>query len=119
MTAVAALAGPVAADSPARSRETAARVGRVGTVPGMPPVTNSRNLYSETRAGKLSAAVRGALPRVYVPNRQANTVSVIDPTSMTLVETFAVGLNPQHIVPSYDLETLWVTNNAEGQTTAA
>jgi DNA-binding beta-propeller fold protein YncE len=27
-----------------------------------------------------------------------------------------VGINPQHIVPSHDLKTLWVTNNAEGRT---
>jgi DNA-binding beta-propeller fold protein YncE len=27
-----------------------------------------------------------------------------------------VGINPQHVVPSYDLKTLWVTNNAEGRT---
>jgi DNA-binding beta-propeller fold protein YncE len=26
-----------------------------------------------------------------------------------------VGVNPQHVVPSYDLRTLWVTNNAEGR----
>ena len=25
-------------------------------------------------------------------------------------------MNPQHIVPSWDLKTLWVTNNAEGRT---
>ncbi len=33
---------------------------------------------------------------------------------MQVVDTFAVGLNPQHVVPSWDLKTLWVTNNAEG-----
>ena len=27
-----------------------------------------------------------------------------------------MGLNPQHVVPSWDLTTLWVTNNAEGTT---
>jgi YVTN family beta-propeller protein len=27
-----------------------------------------------------------------------------------------VGRNPQHVVPSWDLTTLWVTNNAEGRT---
>jgi DNA-binding beta-propeller fold protein YncE len=26
-----------------------------------------------------------------------------------------VGINPQHVVPSWDLKTLWVTNNAEGR----
>jgi hypothetical protein len=51
----------------------------VETVPGMPSVPDPSNLYSETRADKLSPVVAGALPRVYVPNRQGNDVTVIDP----------------------------------------
>ena len=81
----------------------------------MPPVVDPTNLYSETQAGNLSAAVTGALPRVYVPNRQSNDVYVIDPATLTVVDRFRVGVNPQHIVPSWDLKTLWVTNNAEGR----
>jgi YVTN family beta-propeller protein len=88
----------------------------ITTVPGMPPVADPTNLYSETVAGKLSPAVQGALPRVYVPNRRANTVSVIDPETLQVVDTFKVGRNPQHVVPSWDLKTLWVANNAEGRT---
>jgi len=82
----------------------------------MPAVADPRNLYSETGAGMLSPAVAGALPRVYVPNRTSNTVTAIDPARMKVVGQFRVGANPQHIVPSYDLKTLWVTNNAEGRT---
>ncbi len=85
------------------------------TVPGMPPVMDPSNLYSETRADKLSPAVAGALPRVYVPNRRGNDVTVIDPATMKVVDRFPVGLHPQHVVPSWDLRTLWVTNNAEGR----
>jgi YVTN family beta-propeller protein len=88
----------------------------VSTVPGMPPVVDRNNLYSETVAGRLSPAVAGALERVYVPNRAANTVSVIDPATLKVVDTFKVGINPQHVVPSWDLQTLWVANNAEGRT---
>jgi YVTN family beta-propeller protein len=33
-----------------------------------------------------------------------------------VVDRFRVGQHPQHVVPSYDLTTLWVTNNAEGRT---
>jgi len=87
----------------------------VETVPGMPSVPDPSNLYSETRADKLSPAVAGALPRIYVPNRQGNDVTVIDPATMKVVDRFAVGINPQHVVPSWDLKTLWVTNNAEGR----
>lgn len=85
-------------------------------VPGMPPIVDPANLYSETTSDRLSPNVAGALPRVYVPNRRANTVSVIDPATLQVIETFKVGRNPQHVVPSWDLRTLWVANNAEGRT---
>jgi YVTN family beta-propeller protein len=88
----------------------------VNVVPGMPAVTDPANLYSEAAAGKLSAATGGALARVYVPNLRSNDVYVIDPATRKVVDRFKVGTNPQHIVPSWDLQTLWVTNNAEGTT---
>jgi YVTN family beta-propeller protein len=88
----------------------------VETIPGMPPVPDPSNLYSEIRPDKLSPAVANALPRIYVPNRQGNDVSVIDPATMKVIDRFPVGVNPQHVVPSWDLKTLWVTNNAEGRT---
>ena len=88
----------------------------VETIPGMPPVVDPSNLYSETRAGKLHPAVAGALSRIYVPNLQSNDVYVIDPATRKVVDRFRVGMNPQHVVPSHDLRTLWVTNNAEGRT---
>ncbi len=94
---------------------TDAPASPIVTVPGMPGVADRDNLYSETASGHLSAAVVGALPRVYVPNRSANTVSVIDPETLRVIDTFKVGVNPQHIVPSWDLKTLWVANNAEGR----
>lgn len=86
------------------------------TVPGMPPVVDPTNLYSETGADHLSPALKSDLPRVYVPNRRSNSVSVIDPKTLEAVDTFRVGRNPQHVVPSWDLRTLWVANNAEGRT---
>lgn len=89
---------------------------QVRTVPGMPPVPDPQNLYSETGADKLSAAVAGHLELVYVPHVQSNDVYVIDPKTFQVVDKFKVGLNPQHVVPSWDLQTLWVTNNAEGTT---
>ncbi|MCB2021697.1 MAG: YncE family protein [Burkholderiaceae bacterium] len=85
----------------------------VTTVPGMPPVIDAGNLYSETGADRLSAAVRDDLQRIYVPNLRGGDVTVIDPVSMKVVDRFKVGKSPQHIVPSWDLRTLWVTNNSE------
>ncbi len=85
-------------------------------VASMPAALDVNNLYSEIAAGRMSPAVAGALERVYVPNRSANTVSVIDPNTLKVIDTFKVGVHPQHIVPSWDLRTLWVANNAEGRT---
>ncbi len=81
---------------------------------GMPPA-DPRNVYAAAGAGALSAAVRGALERVYVPELRSNDVVVIDPATRRIVDRFSVGTNPQHIVPAWDLQTLWVTNNAEGR----
>ncbi|VWD27781.1 YVTN beta-propeller repeat-containing protein [Burkholderia lata] len=88
----------------------------VAAVPGMPPVTNPDNLYSEAQAGHMSPVVTGALPRIYVPNLRSNDVYVIDPATYKVVDRFAVGRSPQHVVPAWDLQTLWVANNAEGRT---
>ncbi len=85
----------------------------VVTVPGMPGVPDPQNLYSETTAGKLSPELANDLPRVYVPHVQSSNVYVIDPATFKVVDKFNVGLNPQHVVPSYDLRTLWAANNAE------
>jgi len=88
----------------------------IQTVPGMPPVVDPSNLYSETRSNNLNPAVANAPARVYVPHLQSNDVYVIDPATLKVIDRFKVGRNPQHVVPSWDLTTLWVTNNAEGRT---
>jgi YVTN family beta-propeller protein len=108
--AVATLAVTTLPFSPARA------AGPVETVAGMPPVSDASNLYGDAGAGKLSGTVKGALARVYVPNLRSNDVYVIDPATFTVVGRFKVGLNPQHVVPSWDLKTLWVANNAENTT---
>jgi YVTN family beta-propeller protein len=93
-----------------------AAASTVQTVPGMPPVIDASNLYGEAGANHMSPAVGGALPRVYVPNLRSDDVYVIDPTTFKVVDKYPVGRSPQHIVPAWDLKTLWVTNNAEGRT---
>ena len=88
----------------------------VATSTGMPPVVDPANLYSEAAADRFSPAVAGALSRVYVPTVRSNEIYVIDPATLKVVDRFKVGINPQHVVPSWDLKTLWVANNAEGRT---
>jgi YVTN family beta-propeller protein len=85
----------------------------IKSIPGMPPVVDPNNLYSEAGAGMMSRAASGALYRVYVPDLGSNDVYVIDPQKMRVVDRFKVGFKPQHVVPSWDLQTLWVTNNGK------
>jgi len=113
-TALAALMLTISLWLPLSHAADAAR--SIQTVPGMPPVVDANNLYSETRSVKLSPVVAKHLSRVYVPNRSSNDVWVIDPESLKVVDKFKVGVHPQHVVPSWDLKTLWVNNNAEGRT---
>jgi YVTN family beta-propeller protein len=108
--------GAASAPSAASAASAADAAPAVNGVPGMPPVVDARNLYSETAAGKLKDVLRGDLERIYVPNLRSNDVYVIDPATAKVVDKFKVGIGPQHIVPSWDLRTLWVTNNAERRT---
>jgi YVTN family beta-propeller protein len=71
------------------------------------------NLYEHTTSADLSPAVAGHLERIYVPNLRSGEVTVIDPATLRVVDRFPVGVGPQHVVPSWDLQTLWVANNAE------
>ena len=89
---------------------------QVQTVPGMPPVPDAKNLYSEIGPDKVSPALAAHLELIYVPHVRSNDVYVIDPKAFKVIDKFKVGLNPQHVVPSWDMQTLWVTNNAERTT---
>lgn len=80
-------------------------------LPGMPPVLDKDDVYAADRPNQLSPVVKDFPSRVYVPNTSSNTVSVIDPKTYEVVETIPVGEQPQHVVPSWDLKTLWVNNN--------
>ena len=88
-----------------------ARTAASEALPGMPPVLNPNDIYSETQAGKLSPVVRNFPARIYVPNTGSNTVDVIDPRTFHVIDHFKVGRQPQHVTPSYDLKTLWVLND--------
>ncbi|MDA3625538.1 YncE family protein [Saccharopolyspora sp. WRP15-2] len=75
---------------------------------GMPPPLDAGDVYAATRPGQLSEAMDGVRNLVYVPNSLDDTVSVIDPNTFKVVDTFPGGNEPQHVVPSYDLKTLYV-----------
>jgi YVTN family beta-propeller protein len=85
--------------TPAKSRPTHERPANDVPLPGMPPVVDLTNLYSEIAPpNRLNQAVTGALPRVYVPNVVSKDVYVIDPATFQVVDRFKVGGTPQHVV---------------------
>ncbi|MDR3083808.1 MAG: beta-propeller fold lactonase family protein [Streptomyces sp.] len=83
----------------------------VDGLPGMPPVLDPKDVYAADRPNQLSPVVKDFPSLVYVPNTNSNTVSVIDPKTYKVIKTIPVGVQPQHVVPSWDLKTLWVNND--------
>ena len=75
------------------------------------------NIYAEDGANNLAPRAARAIPMVYVPNSRSGSVTVIDPKTYQVVRTFLTGKVPQHVVPSYDLSTLWVANNSSNSLT--
>jgi YVTN family beta-propeller protein len=121
------LAGPLVGCTPSPSRgpvphsaattsgtpaASATPAAPAGLLPGMPPPLDPHDLYAADRPGRISAVARKDRPLVYVPNFGSNTVSVIDPRTHTVIGTHHVGGGPQHVVPSWDLKTLWVNDNS-------
>jgi len=78
--------------------------------PGPGPKPTAPGVYAHTRAGMFGPGVKDDLERIYVPNSDSDTVSVIDPGTAKVVDTFAVGDLPHHITPSHDLKTFYVDN---------
>ena len=75
------------------------------------PLERTTSTPPTRRRATARAQVRGDAARVYVPNSQSDTVDVIDQRTARIVDHFAVGALPQHVTPSWDLRTLWVTND--------
>jgi YVTN family beta-propeller protein len=76
-----------------------------------------QNIYAFDGPNMLSPTVKDVPPRIYVPNSDANTVDVIDPATYKVIDHYAVGKLPQHVVPSWDLKTLYVTNDLSNSLT--
>ncbi len=97
---------------PAQSARVA--VPRPGSIPRL---LNRRDVYAAERPGRLSPVVRHDPARVYVPNSESGTVDVISQRRFKVIGHFAVGRVPQHVTPSWDLRTLWVTNDESNSLT--
>jgi DNA-binding beta-propeller fold protein YncE len=82
----------------------------VDGLPGMPPDTDPSNVYAAAGAGMLSPQARTARPMVYVPHN-SGSVWEIDPATFQVVRRFAAGREVQHVVPSWDMRTLYATDD--------
>ncbi|MGQ0616388.1 MAG: YVTN family beta-propeller repeat protein [Acidimicrobiia bacterium] len=104
------LAGIALMGLPACSDDDSSSAGAASSAPASGPAASPGpvDIYAATRPGQLSPAVAGFPQRVYVPNSVDDTVSVIDPATFEVIDQFDVGDEPQHVIPSYDLKTLYV-----------
>jgi YVTN family beta-propeller protein len=72
------------------------------------------SVYAHDQAGMLSAATKGDRSLIYVPNHGSGTISVIDPVQKKVIDTFVSGPGTQHVIPSWDLKTLYAANDEGG-----
>ena len=77
----------------------------------MPAPVDPKNVYAGAGTGMFSPAVAGHLSRVYSPNLTTGKVDVIDPETFKVIESLTAIASPEHIVPSWDLQTLWVSGD--------
>ena len=118
LAAAAGMAGgctPRAAHVAASAASASAARGSTPAEAGPGP---SVNVYAHIGAGMLNPKWAHDPYRVYVPNSLSDTVTEINPHTYTVVRTFAVGGQPNHITPSWDGAVLWV-NNTGGYTLTA
>ncbi len=69
------------------------------------------NIYSHDLTGMLTPVTRGAKYLVYAPDSQGNGVYVIDPLTYKVIRYIPTGAMVQHVVPAWDLTTLYATND--------
>ena len=82
----------------------------VAQAPGLPP-SGGLNVYAYTGAGMLAGPARRARYLVYVPDSQGNGVYVINPRTYKVAGFYPTGDQVQHVVPAWDLRTLYATND--------
>jgi DNA-binding beta-propeller fold protein YncE len=73
--------------------------------------SHARNVYAADTPTALAATARRAKDLIYVPETLGNAVDEIDPATFKVVRRFSVPTEPQHVTPSWDLQTLWVDSD--------
>ena len=83
----------------------------VDVLPGMPPVVDPTNIYSEAGANMLGPAAQQSKQYAYVPHSKSGDVWVIDTQTFQVVDKFPVGVEVQHVVPSWDMTAMYATDD--------
>ncbi|TPG18426.1 YncE family protein [Pedococcus bigeumensis] len=99
------------ASSTTATGSSTAKPGGPGPSAAKPPAATSFSVYAAAGANALSPVARTARPMVYVPNTLNDSVQLIDPRTYRVVGRFRTPREPQHVVPSWDLKTLWVNED--------
>jgi YVTN family beta-propeller protein len=111
---VASAGGAGSASSPhAATTSLAPSTPAATTAPARTP-----NVYAAAGASMMSPNVAGAKEYVYVPSAAQNSagwVDVIDQQTLQVVNRYKAGSVSQHVVPSWDLRTLYVTASAANE----
>lgn len=108
--AVATISGPGPTQSPRPTASATLTSPSTSPSPGTPtepPV----EVYAAAGVNAFAAEAKLAKSLVYVPNSVSDTVQVVDPATYRVIRTFSVPREPQHVVPSWDLKTLWVNSD--------
>ncbi len=79
--------------------------------PAAPAPRPDVNVYDHIGPADANPATTGAISRVYVPHEVSGTTSVIDPATQQVIGSFATGPESQHVVPSWDMKTLYVLSS--------
>jgi YVTN family beta-propeller protein len=79
--------------------------------------TPALNVYASTLSGVVPCPLCQLPPRVYVPNSTSNSVDIIDPLTMKVIDHYAVAFIPHHIAPAWDMSALYVDNEGSSSLT--
>ncbi len=79
------------------------------------PAVIGNDVYSQDRAGMLAPQVRHDPAYLYVPDSLGSTVTVIDQRTHKVVRVIPTGYLSQHVVPAYDLSTLYTNSSVANE----
>lgn len=89
---------------------TLSRPAQIGSRAGSRAHNDQQRVRRRRGQHALSCGPGSPLPSV-APDSLGDGVDVIDANTFRVIDHFRTGTNPQHVVPSWDLKTLYVTND--------